>query len=307
MTSYIQYSVIVPVFNSEQSLEELFSGIQQVFADMGATFEVIFVDDCSPDGSWAVLERLKKQFPDTVTAIRLSKNFGQHNATICGMGFAKGEFVITIDDDLQVPPAEIRKLIAAREPDEAELVYGRFERKRHSITRNIGSRGLKTSSKLLHGSKGEGSSFRLISRSLADKILKHQHNFIFLDEILQWYTDDISFTPVVHLPRKYKQSGYTFRKLIYMITNILMYYTLVPLKFLVYGGLIFSLITFAFGMFQIIKKLVFNVPLGYTSLIVAILFSTSIILFSLGIIGEYLRRIYQSQNMKPPFSISKIF
>jgi len=111
---------------------------------------------------------------------------------------------------------------------------------------------------------------------------------------------------VTHLPRKYRKSGYTYRKLVHLVTNILLYYTMLPLKFLVYGGLTFSLITFGFGVFQIIKKVVFDVPLGYTSLIVAILFSTSIILFSLGIIGEYLRRIYMAQNLKPPFSIQKI-
>jgi hypothetical protein len=124
--------------------------------------------------------------------------------------------------------------------------------------------------------------------------------------VLLWYTDDLAFTEVKHLPRKYDQSGYSITRLFKLFANLVLYYTMVPLKLLVYGGFIISLVTFVFGSYFIIKKMVFNVPLGYTSLIVTILFSTSIILFSLGVLGEYLSRIYQVQNRKPPYSIKKI-
>jgi hypothetical protein len=146
----------------------------------------------------------------------------------------------------------------------------------------------------------------MLSGDLVQKILHHRQNFIFLDEVLLWYTDDIIFVEVAHLPRKYKQSGYTYAKLFKLFTNVVMYYTMVPLKILVYGGFMISLVTFFFGLHFIFKKMVYNVPLGYTSLIVAILFSTSIILFSLGVLGEYLSRIYQVQNRKPPYSIKRI-
>jgi len=306
MNAIPQYSVVIPVFNSEESLEELFDGILKQFDKLGLSFEVIFVDDRSPDNSWNVIRKLKKENPEAITAIRLAKNFGQHNATLCGLEFVKGNFVITMDDDLQHPPEEISKLILAKEETEADLVYGIARHKEHSHTRNLGSKSLKTSSKMLHDGPGEGSSFRLITRDIANKVKQHQQHFIFLDEIPHWYTDDIAFAEVIHAPRKYKKSGYSWHKLVSMMGNIVLYYTMVPLKFLVWGGFIFSVITFCFGLFQIVKKLIFDVPLGYTSLIVAILFSTSIILFSLGIIGEYLSRIYQVQNRKPPYSIQKI-
>jgi hypothetical protein len=177
----------------------------------------------------------------------------------------------------------------------------------HSLTRNIGSRSLKTSARVFHNSPGEGSSFRLITGDLVKKIVHHhQQNFIFLDEIFHWYTDDIGFTEVEHHARKYDQSGYSLGKLFRLFANLVLYYTMVPLKVLVYGGLLISMISFIYGLFFIFKKLVFDVPLGYTSLIVTILFSTSIILFSLGVLGEYLSRIYQLQNRKPPYSIRKI-
>jgi glycosyltransferase involved in cell wall biosynthesis len=300
------YSVIVPVYNSEPSLRELFEGIRSTFEGLKATFEVIFVEDHGQDNSWEVLKSLKSEHPEEITAIRLSKNYGQHNATFCGMGFAKGETVITIDDDLQVPSSEITRLVGTWQSTHADLVYGYYTRKKHAALRNLGSASLKKSSKVFHGSPGEGSSFRLLTGDLVKKILHHHQSFIYLDEVFLWYTEDIAFTEVIHLPRKYKQSGYTFRKLMSLAANILLYYTTVPLKVLVYGGFLLSLFSFSFGLFYIFKKLLFDVPLGYTSLITAILFSTSILLFSLGVIGEYLSRIYQVQNRKPAYSIKKI-
>ena len=300
------YSVVVPVFNSEPSLPELFEGIRQVFTQLDKQFEVIFVDDDSYDQSWDVICRLRARFPGQISAVRLSRNFGQHNATLCGLSVAKGDLIITIDDDLQTPPAEILKLVNELEQSGRDLVYGIYKNKRHSFARNLGSRSLKTSARVLHNSHGQGSSFRLLTRQLAEKVRHHQQNFIFLDEIFQWYTNNIGFAEVQHLPRKYDKSGYSMGKLVRLFANLVLYYTMVPLKVLVYGGLLISLVTFSYGLFFIFKKLVFNVPLGYTSLIVTILFSTSIILFSLGVLGEYLSRIYQIQNRKPPYSVKNL-
>ncbi len=302
----VKFSIVVPVFNSEQSLEELFAGVSLVFETLQEPFEVVFVDDYSRDSSWDVITRLKLKYPDLITAIKLSRNFGQHNATFCGLSFAKGALIITIDDDLQTPPSEITKLIAKYNESKADMVYGSIIHKNHSQMRNIGSQSFKASAKVLHNSRGEGSSFRLLTSELAKKILHHHQNFIFLDEVLLWYTDDVVFAEVMHLPRKYQQSGYSFTSLLKLIANLVLYYTMVPLKFLVYGGFIISLVTFFFGLYFIVKKMVYNVPLGFTSLIVTILFSTSIILFSLGVLGEYLSRIYQVQNRKPPYSIKKV-
>ncbi|MDP4280660.1 MAG: glycosyltransferase family 2 protein [Bacteroidota bacterium] len=302
------FSVVVPVYNSELSLNELFGGIQKVFEERKKKYEVIFVDDGSRDNSWAVLQELKKNFPSEITAVRLSKNFGQHNATLCGFNFAKGEKIITIDDDLQVLPEEIGKLIDRQKETGADLVYGYYgHEKHHSRIRNMGSRLTKKTSTLVHNNTpDDGSSTRLIDSELMKKILQHQENFIYIDEILLWYTDAIELVRVEHRKRKYKQSGYSFTKLVKLAGNVVMYYSTIPLKFLVYGGFIVSLIFSLIGMFFIFKKLFFNVPLGYTSLIVTILFSTGIILFSLGVIGEYLSRIYQIQNKKPSYSIRKV-
>lgn len=306
MDDSLKYSVIVPVYNSESSLNELFRELESVFRELNLSFEVIFIDDGSQDKSWQVLRKLKNDNPDVIRVVRLARNFGQHNATLCGFSFADGERIITIDDDLQNPPSEIKKIHEAAEQTEADIIYGVYDTKKHSLLRNIGSRSLKHSAQLIHHSAGNGSSFRLISRDLMLKVLNHMHHFIFLDEVFQWYTNDIVFIEVEHRTRRYNKSGYSSQKLFRLMANILFNYTTLPLRFLVYGGLIGSLITFGLVVYFLVLKLCFDVPLGYTSLIVSILFSTSIILFSLGIIGDYLRRIYLVQNKKPPYSIKKV-
>jgi undecaprenyl-phosphate 4-deoxy-4-formamido-L-arabinose transferase len=216
-----------------------------------------------------------------------------------------GNWLITLDDDLQNPPEEVTRLIQAREETDADLVYGVYQQKRHSYVRNLGSKYVKKTSRLL-GRPGEGSAFRLISRDIVQKVLMHHQNFIFIDELLHWYTDNICYVTVNHEKRKDSRSGYSARKLWGLVSNLLFYYTSLPLKIMVYGGFISSAVFMVLSLMFVIKKVFFNIPLGYTSLIVAILFSTSLILFCLGIIGEYLSRIYLVQNKKPPYSIKKV-
>jgi polyisoprenyl-phosphate glycosyltransferase len=301
----MDYSVIIPVYNSEASLQELAGRLVEVMDATGKSYELIFIDDGSRDGSWQALKELKAQHQDKLTAIRLAKNFGQHSATFCGFNFAKGDFVITIDDDLQIPPEEIPKLMQAMEENDAELVYGIYRKKKHSYIRNLGSRSVKRISHVL-GRPKEGSSFRLISSSIIQKIIIHHQNFVFIDEILHWYTDYVELVTVEHHSRKYRKSGYSTRRIWSLLANIMFYYTTVPLKVMVYGGLISSVFFFIFSLIFALKKILFNVPLGYTSLIVAILFSTSLILLSLGVLGEYLSRIYMVQNKKPLYSVKKV-
>lgn len=302
-----EYSVVVPVYNSEESLEELFLRTNATFEKLELTYEIVFVEDSGKDNSWEKLIELKRAHPEHITAIQLARNFGQHNALFCGFHHVRGDFIITLDDDLQIPPEEIEKLIIEYNNSKADLVYGDLVEKQHSKVRNFGSKVLKKSAKRQHDlATGQGSSFKLITSELIGKILHHSQNFVYIDEILLWYTKYISYANVLHEKRKYSSSTYTYAKLFKLFFNITIYYTKVPLKIMTYGGVIFSILSFIFGIRFLFRKIVFDVPLGYTSLIVAILFSTSIILFSLGVIGEYLNRIFIVQNRKPPYSIKTI-
>ncbi len=302
----LDYSVVVPVHNSDETLEELFLRLSAVFTKLGNSFEVIFVEDGSIDNSWEILTKIKHEFPELTKIIKLNKNFGQHNATMCGFTFAKGDKIITIDDDLQNPPEEIPKLIASHKSNSSDVTYGIYSKKQHTFARNIMSKGVQKSSKVFMKGKGKGSSFRIINIKIIKKILDHNISFIFIDEVLQWYTNKISFVDVEHKKRMYNKSGYSSIKLFNIGANLIYYYTNIPLKLMVYGGMIISVLSFILGIKYFIQKLFYDVPAGYTSIIVAVLFSTGIIVFSLGIIGGYLSRIQLVQNKKPPFHIEEM-
>jgi glycosyltransferase involved in cell wall biosynthesis len=300
------YSVVVPVYNSCESLEELYQRIGQIMNRIEKTFEVIFVDDDSVDSSWSILESIQNANPEKVIAIRLARNFGQHNATICGIAQASGTYIITIDDDLQNPPEEIAKLISTMDNSDADLVYGISHKNQHSLVHNLGSTTLKVSSRHIFRTKGIGSSFRLMKSSIGKYLLDHQINFIYIDELFNWYTNHIEFVLVDHQKRPYQKSTYTSHSLFSLFSNLVIYYTAIPLRVMVYTGFISAFLSFIIGIMFIYKKIAHDVPLGFTALIVAISFSTSIILLSLGIIGEYLSRIYSVQNRKPPYSIKTL-
>jgi glycosyltransferase involved in cell wall biosynthesis len=299
-------SVVVPVFNSSATIAELGQRIHTVFGTMSYSYELILVDDGSSDDSWQKIEKLKEAGMVNVKAIRLSKNFGQHNALLCGFNFCSGESVLTMDDDLQHPPEEIPKIIEKFEGTNADVVYGMPIDRKHSSIRRAGSYFVRSTSEHSTEKLKGGSSFRLIKRSLTDTIKNnHNHNFLFMDAILGWYTGNFASVDVKHDPRKAGKSGYTIARLFYTYLDVLINYSAGPLKILTYGGLISSIISFILGLRFLWRKLIYNVPLGYTSLIVSILFSTSLILLCLGIIGQYLYKMYQLQNKRPPYSIDK--
>jgi polyisoprenyl-phosphate glycosyltransferase len=301
-----EYSIIIPVYNSAVMLEELHHGISDVMNSIGKSWELILVDDGSSDESWKIIEKIKGENRDHIIGVRLSANFGQHNATFCGLSYAHGNLIITMDDDLQMMPEDIPLLIAKYAEDDCDLVYGWFPHKKHGRARNSGSRILKRSGKIFNGSPGEGSSFRLFSQDLAANILTHTQHFVFIDELLLWYTDRIGFVALKHYERKSGKSGYSQIQLFRIASNIVMYYSVLPLRIMTWGGFASSIVSFGIGIYYILRKVLFKVPAGYTSIIVTVLFSTSIIIFSLGIIGEYLNRIYMVQNRKPPFRVKKV-
>jgi glycosyltransferase involved in cell wall biosynthesis len=305
MQNAVDYSIIVPVYNGEKTIEELFVRTKAVFDKLNKSFEVVFVEDNGQDASWKIISNLHKQYAHIVKGIKLARNFGQHNALLCGFKNSSGNFVITIDDDLQIPPEEIEKLIQTYDAEEHELVYGIFQKKKHAPWRNFASFFIRSSSKSTKNAPGKGSSFKLITRDLADKLASHRQHFVFIDELLLWYTSDIGFVSVEHQSRKYARSGYSFFQLLRIYFNLVVFYTAVPLKIMTFVGFISSIISFIFAARFLIRKIFYHVPIGFTSIIVTVLFASGIILFSLGIIGEYLRRMYEVQNQKPPYSIKK--
>ncbi len=296
-------SIVIPVYNSESTLSELLERLTQVTSNLKYNFQIILIDDGSTDQSWNKIENLFTKYP-TITALRLTKNFGQQAALLGGFKFCKGELIITMDDDLQHPPEEIIKLVSKFEETKASVVYGLPSNKQHSAIRNASSKAVTLTSA---SGNHQGSSFRLIKREIIEKIiLNHQYNFLFIDALLNWYTSDFTTVEVEHHARKAGKSGYTFRKLFSIHFKTMINYSVLPLKLLIFGGILTSIISFFIGTFFIWKKLMFDVPLGYTSIIVAILFSSGLIFLGIGFLGLYIHKIYEFNLNKPVYFVNKI-
>ena len=300
-------SVLVPVYKSEKTLEALmeriYNTLQPIFAER---FEVIFIEDCGGGPSWNIIESLKMKYPSHVIGLKLSKNFGQHNALMCGMNYASGEFIVTIDDDLQIPPEEIIKLIAKQKETNADMVYGTFGEKKHNQVRNLGSWVIRRVFKIVFNAKPDATAFRLISKNLASKLIEHKQSHVFIDGFIHWHTQNIQYQPVDHKEREFGTSNYTVKKLFSLTFNLFFNFTVLPLRVITFLGIIFSIISFFIGLYIIYVKIFYGVPVpGYTSLATIVLFTSSMMMMSMGIVGEYISRIFMSLNNKPQFSIEK--
>ena len=304
-TYKVDVSVVIPVYNSAATLSLLCARIRETLLAARRSFELVLVDDGSTDDSWEVMELLKAEQGDGLTAIKLGRNFGQHNATLCGIRYASGRLIVTIDDDLQCLPEEIPALITVWEDLDCDLVYGIYAKKKHSFFRNLGSKLLKKLFRYLVNGVRDGSSFRLITGELAEKVQGYDQHFVFIDQVLSWYTLDIGYAEVEHEKREVGKSGYSSLKLFRMAINIIFSYTDLPLRIMTWTGFIASILSLGIGTYFILQKLSIGAAVGFTALIVSIFFSTSIILLSLGILGEYIGRIYAARGDRPNYSIKK--
>jgi polyisoprenyl-phosphate glycosyltransferase len=303
----IEYSIVIPVFNADNALEKLHDCLTAFFRDKPQGYEIIYVDDCSSDKSWEVLKQLKKTSSVETTIVRLSKNFGQHAATVCGFKYAKGNFIITMDDDLEVHPSEIMKLQSAQKNSDNDLVYGVYPKLNVSFLRSILTRTFKLLSKIDGENNGKGSSFRILKQSLAKKLVQNHKQFTFIDELCLWYTKKISSINVDSNPGYIEKKRYSIGGLLKMSSTLIMFSSTFPLKLVTNLGLFLSLVNFLIGLNYLIKKIFFGTPVeGYTSLIVSILFSTGLIIFCIGIIAQYLSKVMKALNNAPSYNEDEV-
>lgn len=299
----LTFSVVVPVFNSVQSLPVLYHEIVKIFEFNQYEFEVIFVDDHSKSETWETLLKLKKENPDKIQLIRFTKNFGQNSATLCGIDHAKNNYIITIDDDLETHPNEINNLISTYLKEENDIVFGIQQKSKTSVLRRIGSFGIKWFFNLFESGTKVGSSFRLITPWIAKNIRHHSHDHLFINQVISWYTTDISIIEVPENKRQEGESGYSLLQLFSIGFRLIFQYSSFPLKALIFWGIILSITCFFIGGFYIYKKFNSGALSGYTSLIVSIFFTTGTILTSISILGIYVKRIYDSRVKKPNYLI----
>jgi len=301
------YAVVVPVFESREIIMELASLLKETFTEINKSYQLILIDDSKTNTTWKFIEQLHQQDKSVVTGIRLTRNYGQHNATLCGFQYANAPWIITMDDDLEIYPDQIQKLIAKQQENDADVVSGNFKRNKGGPVFNFLNETFTHSGEKIKKENSTKSSFRLIRKSITDKLINFPHHFIFIDRVLMWYTQAFDYVNVEHHPSKKVLSGYGKRGYANLLSNWMFFYTSIPLKAMTYFSFILSVFTFILGLQRIYKKIFYDVPLlGYTSIIVAILFSTSLILFALGLIGEYLSRIYAILNRQPTYEVRKV-
>lgn len=297
MPGGIQYSVVVPVYRGAQTVGELCRRLQAFFTLHNYSYELIFVVDASPDDSEAVLKALQPHYP-TLRLLELQYNAGQHAATLCGVLQAQGEYIITLDDDLQMPPEEIEKLIAAQAHTGADMVYGAFGRENHGGAKYYASRFIY---KLL-GAITPGfryiSTFRLFKRSAAANLTMYYQRYFLIDEVLKPYTPKVEYVKVQHKPRPTGRSGYSAFHLFAIMVNYLINYTYIPLRILLYGGLLMAVLGFALTVFSLTGS-------GAHTLLYALLACTGIVTMALGLVAEYHIRYLNARVGKPLFLLKQ--
>lgn len=298
-------SVVVPVYRAEKTLEELHRRLVAVLNAMGCSYELIFVEDCGGDGSWSVIEQLGRQDAN-LRGVKLSRNFGQHAATICGFAQSRGRWVVTLDDDLEQSPEEIPRLFA-KVQEGYVLVYGVYPQRSHAAWRNLTSALARyLFKKAIPQLNDVYTSFRMIDGNLAREVCRFESPFSFVDGYLSWLTNNCTSVEVAHLTRAHGTSNYTLRKLLAHTINIFVTFSDLPLRLASWIGLGSFLIGMFWLCYILLMKLVGGITAsGFTSLMAGIVLFGGIQLFVLGIFGEYLSRINFKTSKKPLYLVAR--
>ncbi|MDX2362352.1 MAG: glycosyltransferase [Crocinitomicaceae bacterium] len=299
--SQIEFTVVVPVYKSVDTLEPLYIGIQKVMTELKRTFEVIFVEDSGDEDSWKELLRLKSIHGDHIKIIRLSRNFGQNGATLCGIDEASGAKVITIDDDLQTPTEEIKNIIEFQAETGADVVYGKHEEEKSSWIRKAGSNMIKRIFNRSQGGSSIGSSFRLIDAHIVDKLRFHSQDHLFINQVITWYTLNFQFLEVQRSKRAEGKSGYSLFKLIALSLRLIFYYTSIPLKIMIALSIIA-----AFGILGMtVYYIIYQIDAGNNVdlFMITVLVAMALISGSISVFGMYINRIYSARVKRPNYAI----
>ena len=302
-------SMVIPVYGSEKVLPELVARLQTTLdlqAAIKGSYEIIFICDCSPDQSWPVIRQLATQYP-FVRGINLRMNAGQHNALMAGFARARGNIIVTMDDDLQHSPSDIPLLLAELERGR-DLVYARFGERKHAGWKILGSKlNDKVAGYLMNKPKGMYlSPFRAMKRAVCRDILRYQGPYVYVDGLLLSVTRNIGSVDVTHHDRYAGDSGYSLKKSISLWLKMATNFSIMPLRLTSLAGMFFAGFGFLLAILLIIQKFTLDkMPIGWSSLIVTILIMGGVQLLALGMLGEYLGRILLTLNSRPQYVIGE--
>lgn len=298
------YSIIIPCYNSEHTIEKLIELIINELEKLEIKkYEIVLINDFSKDNTLLVLKKLAAQY-SFIRVLSLGKNFGQVNAIMAGLNQAKGDVIINMDDDLQTSPSEFKKLID-KFNEGHEIVIARYASKKHSFFRNLLTiMDDKFDQLCLERPAGlKFTSFWIISKHIRDEVIKYKKSFPYMEGLFLQVSRDIVNVEVNHFERAEGKSGYNLKKLIKLFLNSTNF-TIIPLRIATFLGVSSSLVGFIVAVIIIIRKLIYSdIVAGWTSLIVITLIFSGAILTSIGVLGEYIGRIFMCINNSPQYVI----
>ncbi len=303
------YSVVVPVYNSEHTLEELYHRLEKVFREtLKEDFELILVDDGSKDRSYEVMEKLRSR-DHRVKIIQMARNFGQHPALLCGFAHVKGDFVVTMDDDLQHQPEELPKMVRVMEerPD-VDVIIASYEGRKHGPIRKLGTKvSVWATSKMLGKDPNlQITSYRLIRRFLVDAMLQTNTYLPQIGNLLVLSSNRIINVPVQHADRAYGKSGYSFKRLVKDLIYDITAHSAFPLLMVRNIGIISFLVSMVMAVYYLVRYFTMGISVeGWTSQMLVMLAFFGLVLLSIGIMGIYLMNILNEAKKMPHYVIRR--
>ncbi|MBX7168148.1 MAG: glycosyltransferase family 2 protein [Pirellulales bacterium] len=305
MSLVIDLSFVIPVYNGSASIGPLVERIHETCR--GRSFEVVLVNDGSPDDSEAVCRRIAEAHPETVVFVHLARNFGEHSAVLCGLTHARGAYVGILDDDAQHAPDDIVRMRDEAERRGYDVVYGRYAVKQHSWFRNLGSAFNDRLANVMLKKPPDLylSSFKVLNRFLVDEIIKYQGAFPYIDGLILRSTRNIGQLTVEHHAREQGRSNYTLRKLVALWLNMFLNFSILPLRLAALIGVLTAGVSALLLLVIILDKLWItqNLTVGIPTVLVTIVFFSGVQLFIMGVIGEYLGRMFLDLSRTPQFVV----
>jgi undecaprenyl-phosphate 4-deoxy-4-formamido-L-arabinose transferase len=305
----IEVSVVIPVFNEEENLPKLLPRLLPVLEGLGRPYEVLFVDDGSRDGSLEILKRFVEEHPGRIRVLELARNFGQHPAILAAFQEAAGRVVVTLDADLQNPPEEIPKLLAGIDEGH-DVVGGIRQHRRDSLFRRSASRLVNRVTGTITGMKlsDYGCMLRAYAREVVDQINASQENATFIPALAHFYSRRPAEVPVAHAERAAGESKYSLYRLLRLNFDLMTGFSLVPLQIFTLFGFLVAAGGIAFGLFLLVRRLVVGAEVEGVFTLFALLFTVvGVMMAGLGVVGEYIGRIYQEVRRRPRFTVKRIY
>ena len=295
-------SIVIGLYNSSKTICDVIDEITEEFKKLNKyDYEMVLVNDFSPDNVYDVVKELAKT-NDRIKLINLAKNAGQTNAVMTGYKYATGDYIVEMDDDFQMPAYEIGRMINELEEKDLDVVFAKYKEKKESGFRVLGSKINSKMTEIMIGKPKDITinSFFVMRKVVRDVMVQYNNNYPYLYGIIFASTSRIGNLEVDHRPRTNGKSNYTFKSLLSLWINGFLNFSVKPLRIATTAGMIIVAVSFIYAIYVIIRRLFFPTGnIGWTSLIVAIIFFAGVQLISIGIIGEYIGRLYLSASNIP--------